>query len=272
MGDSCPFIFGTSNQGTKHGCLDSDGDLWADTEDAFPTEDSQWLDSDGDGWGDNQTAGAYRLDHWPNDPSKNAGTADMTCSTPPNIDLASSGQFTFTCTITTQMSNAGVRVEWQSMSSVSADSNIQVLTFNSETGNTQIVSFAGTANSLGSFDLVITAKEPGSNIAMDTVSIPLDVKDSRIVDEMVDDQTDLINKALREPIVQAALGGLVLFVLMGALIIRGKANTIKRNIERREHAQVVLKNRINNQSVSDEIRRVEFGLNRDIPPPPPGFG
>ncbi len=106
---------------------------------------------------------------------------------------------------------------------------------------------------------------------MDTVSIPLTVKDSRIVDENIDDQTDFINKVLREPIAQAILGGLLLFVLMGVLIIRGKANTIRRNSERREHAQVVLKNRINNQSISDEIRRVEFGLNRDIPPPPPGF-
>ena len=127
------------------------------------------------------------------------------------------------------------------------------------------------AKSLGNYDLIITAKEPGSDIAMDTVSITLNVKDSRIVDEKVDDQTDLINKVLREPVAQAALGGLMLFVLMGALIIRGKANTIRRNTERREHAQVVLKNRINNQSVSNEIRRVEFGLNRDIPPPPPGF-
>ena len=271
MGDSCPLTFGTSSQGTKHGCLDTDGDLWADIEDAFPTEDSQWLDSDGDGWGDNQTAGSYKLDHWPSDPLKNAGEAEMTCSSPPEIDLASSGQFTFTCTITTQMSSAGVRVEWQSMSSVSADSNIQVLTFNSETGSMQTVSFAGNANSLGDYNLIITAKEPGSDVAMDTVSLSLIVEDSRIVDEIVDDQTDLINKALREPFVQAALGGLVLFVLMGALIIRGKSNTIKRNIERREHAQVVLKNRFNNQAVSDEIRRVEFGLNRDIPPPPPGF-
>ena len=272
LGDSCPQTFGKSSQGTKHGCIDGDGDLWADIEDAFPTEDSQWLDTDGDGWGDNQTAGSYRLDHWPDDASKNAGEAAMTCSlSTPIIDLASSDQFTFTCTITTEMSNAGVRIEWQSMSSVSADSNIQLLTFDSETGNTQTISFAGSANSLGNYDLIITAKEPGSDIAMDTVSIPLVVKDSRIVDANVDDQTDLINKVLREPVAQAALGGLMLFVLMGALIIRGKANTIRRNTERREHAQVVLKNRINNQSVSNEIRRVEFGLNRDIPPPPPGF-
>ena len=272
LGDSCPQTFGKSSLGTKHGCLDGDGDLWADIEDAFPTEDSQWSDTDGDGWGDNQTAGSYRLDHWPDDASKNAGEAEMTCTiSTPSVDLASSGQFTFTCSITTEMSNAGVRIEWQSMSSVSADSNIEFLTFNSETGITQMAYFAGDAKSLGNYDLIITAKEPGSDIAMDTVSITLNVKDSRIVDEKVDDQTDLINKVLREPVAQAALGGLMLFVLMGALIIRGKANTIRRNTERREHAQVVLKNRINNQSVSNEIRRVEFGLNRDIPPPPPGF-
>ena len=272
MGDSCPLLFGTSNQGTKRGCIDSDGDFWADIEDAFPTEDSQWLDSDGDGWGDNQSAGSYRLDHWPNDPSKNAGGAAMSCSKPQpqEIDLASSGQFSFTCTVSTEMSNAGVKIEWQSMSSISADSNLQVLTFNADTGSMQTVSFAGDANKLGNYDLIITAKEPGSDIAMDTVSISLTVKDSRIVDATVDDQTDLINKVLREPIAQAALGIIMLFGLMGVLIIRGKANSIRRDIERREHAQVVLKHRINNQSVSSEIRRVEFGLNRDIPPPP-GF-
>ena len=272
MGDSCPLILGTSNQGTKRGCIDSDGDFWADIEDAFPTEDSQWLDSDGDGWGDNQSAGSYRLDHWPNDPSKNAGGAEMSCSKPQpqEIDLASSGQFSFTCTVSTEMSNAGVKIEWQSMSSISADSNLQVLTFNADTGSMQTVSFAGDANKLGNYDLIITAKEPGSDIAMDTVSISLSVKDSRIVDTTVDDQTDLINKVLREPIAQAALGIIMLFGLMGVLIIRGKANSIRRDIERREHAQVVLKHRINNQSVSSEIRRVEFGLNRDIPPPP-GF-
>ena len=83
MGDSCPSVAGTSSLGTKHGCLDSDGDLWADIEDAFPEQDSQWVDRDGDGWGDNQTAGSYKLDHWPDDPSKNAGQAQLSCGTVP---------------------------------------------------------------------------------------------------------------------------------------------------------------------------------------------
>jgi hypothetical protein len=271
MGDSCPNIAGTSSQGTKHGCIDSDGDLWADIEDAFPDQDSQWLDRDGDGWGDNQTAGSYKLDHWPDDPNKNAGQAQLSCGTTPRIDLASSDQFTFTCTVITEMANAGIRVELQSITSIIIDSNIQVLTFDSQTGDTQVVYFSGKAESLGEFNLIVTAKEPGSNVAMDTESVSLVVDDSRIVDPQVDDQTDLINKALREPLFQAALGGLMLFVLMGALIVRGKANTIRRNTERREHAQVVIKNRLNNQAVADEIRRAEFGLNREIPPPPPGF-
>tara|TARA_A100001234_G_C12388322_1_gene285230 strand:- start:56 stop:568 length:513 start_codon:yes stop_codon:yes gene_type:complete len=169
------------------------------------------------------------------------------------------------------MANAGIRVELQSITSIIIDSNIQVLTFDSQTGDTQVVYFSGKAESLGEFNLIVTAKEPGSNVAMDTESVSLVVDDSRIVDPQVDDQTDLINRALREPLFQAALGGLMLFVLMGALIVRGKANTIRRNTERREHAQVVIKNRLNNQAVADEIRRAEFGLNREIPPPPPGF-
>ncbi|GIS44898.1 MAG: hypothetical protein Ct9H90mP16_19680 [Candidatus Poseidoniales archaeon] len=35
------------------GCPDGDGDGWADTADAFPSEPTQWADSDGDQFGDN---------------------------------------------------------------------------------------------------------------------------------------------------------------------------------------------------------------------------
>ena len=37
------------------GCLDTDGDLWADSLDAFPLDVSQWNDTDMDGYGDNLT-------------------------------------------------------------------------------------------------------------------------------------------------------------------------------------------------------------------------
>jgi len=59
--DDCPLQAGTSWI-DRHGCLDSDGDGYSDTDsgwdvddgaDAFPLDDTQWRDSDGDGYGDN---------------------------------------------------------------------------------------------------------------------------------------------------------------------------------------------------------------------------
>ena len=50
--DSCPFDYGTSYQ-NQFGCHDDDGDGWADIEDRFPTEFTQWDDYDNDGYGDN---------------------------------------------------------------------------------------------------------------------------------------------------------------------------------------------------------------------------
>ena len=35
-----------------YGCLDGDFDGWADSEDVFPYDSSQWSDWDGDGFGD----------------------------------------------------------------------------------------------------------------------------------------------------------------------------------------------------------------------------
>lgn len=50
--DGCPNQWGNSTRPVP-GCLDSDGDSWGDSEDAFPLESTQWADSDGDGFGDN---------------------------------------------------------------------------------------------------------------------------------------------------------------------------------------------------------------------------
>ena len=53
-GDACPGVWGNSTQGDVLGCIDSDGDDWADIVDAFINESSQWTDWDSDGYGDNQ--------------------------------------------------------------------------------------------------------------------------------------------------------------------------------------------------------------------------
>ena len=51
-GDNCPNVYGESNRNNTYGCLDSDFDGWADTQDHFPNQSSQWMDSDLDGYGD----------------------------------------------------------------------------------------------------------------------------------------------------------------------------------------------------------------------------
>lgn len=272
MGDSCPNQFGTANAGTKQGCPDGDLDGWADIEDSFPDEETQWMDSDGDGWGDNQTAGAYRLDHWPNDPSRNAGEAQLNCNQSLiNLDLAGGDWFTFTCTISTEMANAGIILEWQAVAGIAADTNFQTVTFTPELGGARLIVFSGEVVDTGEYQLVVTASEFGSTFAMDTVSITLVAEDSRLKSNIIDDQTDAINKLLKQPAVQAALGAVLLVTLMGLLYVRGKASAARRNEARREHAENVLKARLAGITSSSENRRIEFGLNREIPPPPPGF-
>ena len=256
LGDSCPNDSGSSDQGTKQGCPDGDGDGWADIEDAFPAEDSQWLDSDNDGWGDNQTAGAYKLDHWPNDPTRNAGEASLDCSQSTiEVDLAGGDFFSFTCTVTTEMDNLGVILEWQAMNGIAADTTIELMIFTPQTGGTQTVVFSGEVLVDGDYQLVLVAKEPGSDFAMDSITINLDAEDSRLTPNIVDDQTDAINKLLKQPMVQAALAGLVLFALMGVLFLRGKADNRRRNKERREHAENVLRARLAGKTSTPQNRR-----------------
>ena len=50
--DACPETWGNSTY-PVFGCLDSDGDGWADTADALPFDAGETMDSDGDGVGDN---------------------------------------------------------------------------------------------------------------------------------------------------------------------------------------------------------------------------
>ncbi|DAC24269.1 MAG TPA: hypothetical protein HA330_06895, partial [Candidatus Thalassarchaeaceae archaeon] len=51
-GDDCVNTPGNSTIGLL-GCVDADGDGWADTEDDLPDNPSQWEDSDSDGYGNN---------------------------------------------------------------------------------------------------------------------------------------------------------------------------------------------------------------------------
>jgi len=51
--DQCPGTVGTATLGEKVGCPDGDSDGWADLEDTYPSDVTQWRDTDEDGYGDN---------------------------------------------------------------------------------------------------------------------------------------------------------------------------------------------------------------------------
>ncbi len=61
--DDCLSVFGNSTKGSV-GCIDSDGDNWADENDVFPENSSEWQDSDSDGFGNNIDAFPYEPTQW----------------------------------------------------------------------------------------------------------------------------------------------------------------------------------------------------------------
>jgi len=269
-GDYCPQQFGTATQGLMRGCPDSDGDGYADDDDAFPSEESQWSDGDGDGWGDNQSAGSFKPDHYPNDPTRNAGEAQMTCD-PDSIelDIVGGDYFTFSCTVTTDMvGDFAVRVEWQAMTAINAASRVQIVSFSATSGQTQTVVFTGEANVYGSHILVLKATEPGSDVALDTVTISLNAIDSSIYAEPSNsNDNSYLQEVLNNSLVQAAIGALSLFFLMGLLIIRGKSNRVKEATNRQLRAEQLVRARIENGM--NHPTRKNFGLAGHLPPPPP---
>lgn len=272
-GDGCPDIFGTSNLGATTGCPDADQDGYGDDEDAFPNEASQWLDQDGDGWGDNESAGAFKPDHWPTDPTRNSAEGSMECTSIDDIDIVGGGWFNFQCTVSTEIEEVTVRVEWQAISAITASSQTQVLSFTPNSGGSQTITFDGVARYAGTYQLVLVAKEPGADVGMDTVSITLNAYDSNIVvEEDMSGDEGLLASIIENSIVQAAIGGLVLFFLMGMLIIRGNASKKKAAEERLERARDLISQRLErSKNATNDPRRQAFGFNGRVPPPPPGM-
>ena len=72
--DYCPYTAGNVTMSMYQGCPDADNDTYADIEDAFDNDASQWSDYDGDGYGDNSTGTT------PDSCQGTAGTSTMTVS------------------------------------------------------------------------------------------------------------------------------------------------------------------------------------------------
>ena len=267
--DQCPDEFGTAFRGSLIGCPDRDGDGYADDEDAFPDHDSQHLDSDGDGWGDNETSGAHKPDHWPDDPNRNAGEATLECI--PNqisADTVTGGGFTFSCTVTTSMSDGfTAKIELQPLVNIQSETSSQTLIFTSESGNTLPKIFIGSASTEGNYNLILTVTEPGAEVAMDTVTIRLNVYNSS-KSSTTDDSFEWDN-VYDMPLFQAGAAAILLTFLFGMLMIRGKNRRMKDNDERKSQATQVVYNRIMSDRDIVQRRRVELGY--DAVPPPPGL-
>ena len=148
----------------------------------------------------------------------------MTCD--PNsieLDIVGGDYFTFSCTVTTEMvGDFTVRVEWQAMTTINAASRVQIVSFSATSGQTQTVVFTGEANIYGTHILVLKATEPGSDVALDTVTIQFECNRFSIYAEPSDQM--IIVTFRKSSIIHSskhAIGALVLFFLMGLLIIRG---------------------------------------------------
>ena len=59
VGDDCIDVSGTSHEDGLFGCIDGDGDGWADSIDDLPSNPEQHRDLDGDGVGDDASFGDY---------------------------------------------------------------------------------------------------------------------------------------------------------------------------------------------------------------------
>jgi uncharacterized membrane protein len=111
----------------------------------------------------------------------------------------------------------------------------------------------------------LTVTEPGADVAMDTVSIRLNVYNSSASSEVEDEfGWDTI---LDSTLFQVFAAMIVFVFLFGMLIIRGKARQVKDDEQRKSQAAQVLYNRMMSDQDAVQQRRVELGY--DATPLPP---
>ena len=166
----------------------------------------------------------------------------MTCIyTYKEVDVAESGYFEFTCGIASSMtSQFAAEVSWQATSSITGVETDHFVTF-SQSNEVQIVTFSGRAENVGSHQLLISAREPGADHPMDTVTVVIKAEDSNAPVSSADEASGSVMSTLQESrLLQAALAGLVLFVLMGTLMIRGQSRR-QRETKRRMHRAAELR-------------------------------
>ena len=164
----------------------------------------------------------------------------MTCDpTSIRVDVAASGDFTFVCTVSTTMGSAfAANVAWESTQAVTGITTSHLLTFTSSTGNTQTVSFSGTARTAGTHQLLLSVREPGADHPMDTVTVTVRASDSSQPSVSTDTgETSAMSEWTDNTTVQAAGAVLLLLSLMGLLVMRGQRKNRKAERDRMVRAE-----------------------------------
>ncbi|DAC11193.1 MAG TPA: hypothetical protein D7I09_01280, partial [Candidatus Poseidoniales archaeon] len=262
VSDDCPNEAGASSQAGVLGCVDRDEDGWADTEDAFPDLPTQHVDSDGDGYGDNNALGAESPDHWPQDATRNIAEASLACElVDPVVDLAVGPKFAFTCTVTHEMQvPVTARVTWDGGADLFGGARSQTVVITPEAENATLWFQTEVARTVP-IDLVITVLEPGSNAAMDDVTLKVEVIDSRLLEVDAPTQTAWTDVSwwVDDERGQVALGQVLLIVLLLGMLVRGRRIRTRWQEEREALAMALLERRRTAPPVSS------------TPPPPQGI-
>jgi hypothetical protein len=145
------------------------------------------------------------------------------------------------------------------------ESSEHFLTFTSASGNSQLASLSGYAKDVGNHQLLLTASEPGAANPMDTVTVVIQAIDSNAPVEIEEEAKSSMMDVLTEStMLQAALAGLVLFVLMGALMIRGQSRSIRDQERRLERAAEIRQNRgLVDMPSRDLVQQQHLGSRRE---------
>jgi len=124
-------------------------------------------------------------------------------------------------------------VNWEVTNNIMGENSNHFITFTSESGTSQTVTFSGTAKVTGTHQLQLSAREPGAEYPMDTVTVVIRATDSNAPVIIADEaEGSVLTAIIENPLVQASMAVLILFVLMGALMLRGRVKSAKEN-ERR---------------------------------------
>ena len=135
-------------------------------------------------------------------------------------------------------------LKWTATTSIVGASSEHLLEFTSASGNSQLSWLSGRAQDVGNHQLLLTVSEPGASYPMDTVTVVIQAIDSNAPVQVEDEAEGSMMDALTEStMLQAALAGLVLFVLMGTLMIRGQSRSLRDQERRMERAVEIRQSR-----------------------------